>query len=348
MAASNRARSDERTATPCLGLAGRLHEERAFPGRIAGTELWSPDFVRFAVAFGGLGIRVDPRDVRVRNVAAVMVTARLPPFAKPGQRIDVNVASMGNARSLDGGVLLATPLSGADGQVYALSQGPVHLGGYEVAARGSRLRKNSPTSGRVAGGATVERAVPVDLSAGPLVFTLGEADFGTAGRMAQAFNQLLGDGAARALDPSSVQVQVPEGYKENVVGLVAELEEVEIDADVRARVVISERTGTVVAGANVRIRPVAVSHGALHIAVGESPVISQPGPFARNGETVSERIAIIEAEESGKGAIALPATSSVDELVRALNTLGVGPRDLIAILQAIKVAGALDAELVVL
>lgn len=296
---------------------------------------------------GRLGIRIDPKQVRVRNVAAVMVTARLPPFAKPGQQIDVNVASIGNARSLAGGVLLVTPLNGPDGQVWALAQGPIHVGGYDVGAAGSRVRKNVPTSGRIVAGATVERAVEVDLSRGPLVFTLADPDFTTAGRVAEAFNRVLGDGMARAVDPSSIEVRVPEDRRGDLVGVIATLESLEVEADTKARVAISERTGTVVAGANTRIRPVAVSHGALRIRIGQTPVVSQPAPFGR-GETVTERIATIEAEEEGRGAIALPATATVEELVSALDLLGVAPRDLIAILQAMKAAGALDAEIVVL
>jgi len=320
-----------------VGLAGTGDTERVF-------------FTSQSISsmLGRLGIRIDPREVRSRNVAAVMVTARLPPFARPGTAIDVSVASIGNARSLAGGVLLVTPLAGADGEIYALAQGPVQVGGYEAAAAGSSVRKNHPTAGRVPGGGTVERGVVHDLGAGPLVFQLVDPDFTTASRIAQAIDGVLGARSARALDPAAVLVEVPEERRGDLVALVAQLEALEVRADERARVAISERTGTVVAGRNVRIRPVVVSHGGLRVAIGSEPVIAQPAPFANRGETVNERVAAIEAEELGKGVQAVPGASSVDELVQALNVLGVAPRDLIAILQAMKAAGALDAEIEVL
>lgn len=320
-----------------VGLAGTGDTERVF-------------FTSQSISsmLGRLGIRIDPREVRSRNVAAVMVTARLPPFARPGTPIDVSVSSIGNARSLAGGVLLVTPLAGADGATWALAQGAVQVGGYEASASGSSLRKNHPTSGRVPAGGTVERAVGVDLGAGPLVFQLAEPDFTTASRVAAAIASVLGEGSAKALDPAAVQVRVPDERRGDLVGLVAELEALEVETDERARVAISERTGTVVAGRNVRIRPVVVAHGGLRVAVGSTPVVSQPEPFAPSGTTVNERVAAIEAEEQGEGARLVPGASNVDELVQALNALGVPPRDLIAILQAMKAAGALDAEIEVL
>lgn len=319
-----------------VGLAGTGDSERVF-------------FTSQSISsmLGRLGIRIDPREVRVRNVAAVMVTARLPPFSRPGARIDVNVASMGNARSLGGGILLVTPLTGADGQVYALAQGPVNVGGYDVSSAGSSLRKNHPTSGRIADGATVEKAVGFDLGAGPLLFSLQDPDFTTAGRIATAFNDALGEGVARALDPAAVQVEIPEAYRNDVVALIGRLEALEVDADRKARVVISERTGTVVMGTEVRLRPVAISHGGLRISIAEAPVVSQPLPFSE-GTTTRDRIADLRAEEEGRGLVALPAAANVDQLVQALNLLGASPRDLIAILQAMKAAGALDAEIEVL
>lgn len=319
-----------------VGLAGTGDSERVF-------------FTSQSISsmLGRLGIRIDPREVRVRNVAAVMVTARLPPFARPGARIDVNVASMGNARSLAGGILLVTPLTGADGQVYALAQGPVNVGGYDVSAAGSSVRKNHPTSGRIADGATVERAIAFDLGAGPLLFSLQDPDFTTAGRIATAFNDALGEGVAKALDPAAIQVQIPEAYSGDIVALISRLEALEIDADQKARVVISERTGTVVMGTQVRIRPVAIAHGGLRISIAESPVITQPLPFSE-GRTTRDRIADVTAEEDGRGLVALPPAADVDQLVQALNLLGASPRDLIAILQAMKAAGALDAEIEVL
>ena len=305
-------------------------------------------FTSQAVAgmLGRFGARIDRRDVRVRNVAAVMVTARLPTFVRPGSRIDIAVSSMGNARSLAGGVLLITPLTGADGVVYAVAQGSVQIGGHEASAGGSSVTKNQPTSGRVPGGASGEKAVTPDLAAGPLLLELKRPDFTTASRIALAIDAALGKGSARALDPAAVEVKVPAG---GLVAALTKLEALDVDADLRAKVVVSERTGTVVAGERVRIRPVAVAHGGLTVSVQSRPLVSQPNPFAPAGaQTVNERVADISATESQKPVVALPATATVDELVKALNLLGAGPRDLVAILQAMKAAGALDADLEVL
>jgi flagellar P-ring protein precursor FlgI len=296
---------------------------------------------------GRLGIRVDPRDVRSRNVAAVMVTAKLPPFARPGTRIDVAVASMGNARSLAGGLLLVTPLTGGDGRVYAVGQGPVQVAGFDAGTSGATVRKNTPPSGRVAGGATVERGVEIALGAGPLTLALRQPDLTTASRIAAAVNGKLGQGTARALDPAAVELTVPEPRRADVVGFLAEVEALDVQADQRARVVVSERTGTVVAGEGVRLRPVAVAHGGLHVRIQREPVISQPAPLSR-GETLLADADRTDASEGGAGAVALPATSTVEDLARAINFLGATPRDLIAVLEAIKAAGALEAELEVL
>jgi len=319
-----------------VGLAGTGDSERVF-------------FTSQSISgmLGRLGIRIDPKDVRVRNVAAVMVTARLPSFSRPGTRIDVNVSSLGNARSLSGGVLLVTPLTGPDGVVYALAQGPVQAGGFEAAALGSRLQKNQPTSGTVPGGGTVERAVTPNLDSGPLLLGLRRPDFTTSTRVAAAINQALGEQAARALDPAAVEIKIPAAFQGNTVGLLAQIEAIEVDPDQRARIVVSERTGTVVAGQGVRIREVAVAHGGLSIAISRTPFVSQPGPLSR-GETVAGAAASVDATESGNPVVAVPATTSIEELVKALNLLGVGARDLVPILQAMKAAGAIDAELEVL
>ena len=296
---------------------------------------------------GRLGIRIDPHDVRVRNVAAVMVTARLPAFARPGTTMDVSVASMGNARSLAGGVLLITPLTGADGQVYGLAQGPVQAGGIEAAAYGSSYQKNQPTSGRVPAGATIERSVSPNLDKEKLTLGLKRPDFTTANNLVEVINKALGEEAARAIDPAQVEIKVPAAYKGKTVGLLTKLETLEVQADDRARVVVSERTGTVVAGERVRIHPVAVAHGGISISVQAFPVIAQPNAFGQ-GKTVQTKQAQVDAKEKEKQMVALPATTSVEDLAKALNTLGATPRDLIAILQAMKAAGALDADLEVL
>jgi flagellar P-ring protein precursor FlgI len=317
---------------------------------------------------GRLGVRVDAKDVRARNVAAVMVTARLPAFSRPGQHLDVTVGSLGNARSLAGGVLLLTPLAAADGQVYAVAQGPVQTGGYDVFAAGSSISKNTPTSGRVPAGATVERAVTPSLTGPTLLLGLHHPDFTTASRIAVAINGSLGKGAAappastgatsaptaaRALDPAAIEVTVPERFKDDPVALMAQLEGIEVEADSRAKVVVSERTGTVVAGERVRIRPVAVSHGGLQVSVSLQSVVSQPGPsFSRapnpNARTVESQIAVTTATEESRAAVALPATTTVQDLAKALSTLGATARDLVSILQAMKAAGALDADLEVI
>jgi len=297
---------------------------------------------------GRLGIRIDPHDVRVRNVAAVMVTARLPAFARPGTTMDVSVASMGNARSLAGGVLLITPLTGADGQVYGLAQGPVQAGGIEVAAFGSSFQKNQPTSGRVPAGATIERSVSPNLDKEKLTLGLKRPDFTTANNLVEVINKALGEEAAKAIDPAQVEIKVPAAYKGKTVGLLTKLETLEVQADDRARVVVSERTGTVVAGERVRIHPVAVAHGGLSISIQASALVSQPNAFSQGGKTVQTKQAQIDAKEKEKAMVALPATTSVEDLTKALNLLGASPRDLIAILQAMKAAGALDADLEVL
>ena len=296
---------------------------------------------------GRLGIRIDPKDVRAHNVAAVMVTARLPPFARPGTRIDVAVGSMGNARSLAGGVLLTTPLTGGDGRVYALAEGPVQVAGFEAGSARTFVRQNTPTSGRIAAGAVVERAVETQLGTGPLTLALRRPDLTTASRIAAQCNAKLGAGTARALDPAGVELVVPEARRGDVVAFLADVEALEVVADVRARVVVSERTGTVVAGEGVRIRPVAVAHGGLQVSVRSQPVVSQPNAFSQ-GTTVVTQQETVEADQRGPAAVALPATATVQELAKALETLGAAPRDLIAILEAMKVAGALEAELEVL
>ncbi len=325
-----------------VGLAGTGDTERVL-------------FTQQSVAgmLGRLGIRVDPQKVSARDVAAVMVPPRLPAFSRPGTHLDVQVAALGNATSLAGGVLLITPLTAADGKVYAVAQGPVQTGGYSVAAFGSGIAKNTPTAGRVPGGGTIERTATPELSGTAIVFGLGRPDFTTANRVAAAINGALGGGGARALDAAAVEVTIPETYKADPVSLVAKLEILEVEADGRARVVVSERTGTVVAGERVRIRPVAVSHGGLQVSITTQPIISQPNPtFGQNpnpnARTVVAEMATPSASEEFHGAVALPATTTVQDLARALNTLGASARDLVSILQAMKAAGALDADLEVI
>jgi flagellar P-ring protein precursor FlgI len=276
-----------------------------------------------------------------------MVTARLPAFSRPGTRMDVSVASMGNARSLAGGVLLVTPLTGPDGQVYGLAQGPVQAGGIDVVAFGSSFQKNQPTSGRVPSGATIERAVLPNLEKDALTLGLKRPDFTTANNVAVAINKALGEEAAKAIDPAAIEIKVPAAFKGKSVALMTKIEGLDVDADERARVVVSERTGTVVAGERVRIHPVSVAHGGISISIQANPVVFQPNAFSQ-GKTVQAKQAQIDAKEKEKPVVSLPATSTVEELTKALNLLGASPRDLIAILQAMKAAGALDADLEVL
>lgn len=296
---------------------------------------------------GRFGVRVDPRDIRSRNVAAVMVTTKLPTFARAGATIDVTVSAMGNARSLQGGTLLMTPLAGPDGQTYAVAQGPVQVGGFELTGGFAAIRKNTPTAGSIPSGATVERAVTPSLTSGTLVLRLKRPDFTNATRIASAIDQAVGAPTAKALDSAAVELKVPDADKENPVGLLAKLEALEIDADVKAKVVISERTGTIVMGEKVRLRPAAVSHGGLRVAINTQFSASQPGPFS-GGQALLLPSQSASAQEQQRAAVAVPATSTVDDLVKALNTLGASSRDLVAILQALKAAGALEAELEVL
>lgn len=295
---------------------------------------------------GRLGVRVDSNDVRSRNVAAVMVTAKLPTFSRAGSTLDITVSAMGNARSLQGGTLLLTPLTGADGQTYAVGQGPVQVGGFEAGGAFSTVRKNTPTTGSVPGGATIERAVTPSLTGGTLVLRLKRPDFTNATRISAAIDKAMGAPSSRALDSAAIELKVPDAEKENPVPLLAKLELLEIDADVRARVVVSERTGTVVMGENVRLRPAAIAHGGLRVSVNTQFAVSQPQAFT--GQTVVTPQQRAQAQEQKAPAVALPAASTVDDLVKALNTMGVSPRDLVGILQALKAVGSLDAELEVL
>ncbi len=296
---------------------------------------------------GRFGVRVDPRDIRSRNVAAVMVTAKLPTFSRPGSTLDVTVSAMGNARSLQGGTLLMTPLGGPDGQTYAVAQGPVQVGGFDVSGVAAAIRKNTPTAGNIPAGATVERAVTPSLTTGTLVLRLKRPDFTNAMRISAAIDKALGTPSAKALDSAAVELKVPDANKDDPVTLLAKLEAVEVEADVRAKVVVSERTGTIVMGENVRLRPAAISHGGLRVAINSQFAVSQPSPFGA-GQTMVVPSQQATAQEQQRAAVAVPATSTVDDLVKALNGIGASSRDLVAILQALKAAGALEAELEVL
>jgi flagellar P-ring protein FlgI len=293
----------------------------------------------------GVTITVDPRQIRVKNAAAVVVTAMLPPFARSGSRVDVQLSSIGDAKSLRGGTLIMTPLFGADQQVYAAAQGPVSLGGgFAAEAAGASATKSHPTAGIITNGALVERQVPVTLAGnGALRLTLRQADATTATRVARAVDEELGDAAAQVLDPATVEVKLAAG--EHAPLLLSRIEGLEVEPDRRARVVINERTGTIIMGEDVRIAPVAVAHGSLQIQVKTDFGVSQPAPFS-DGETVVVPDSSIVVEEGEKQQLAVLAPGvSLGSLVGGLNSLGVTPQDLTAVLEAIKAAGALDAEL---
>ncbi|QED28609.1 flagellar basal body P-ring protein FlgI [Microvenator marinus] len=311
-----------------------------------------------------MGIKVDRNRLQTRNVAAVMVTADLPPFARAGQRLDVNVASLGNARSLQGGTLIMTPLKGADGEVYAVAQGSLSVGGFEVRApSGSAQAKNHVTAGNLPSGGIIERDVTIDLSTRESIqLILRTPDFATASEIANVISAFLGQpvqadannptlaqpnqGPAKAIDASTVSVTIPDGFRQNVPQFIGVLELLDVTPNQIARVVVNERTGTVVLGGDVRIREVAVAHGSLNVTINTDLYASQPSSFGQ-GDTQVVANATADVTEENRALQVVNQSASIQDVVSALNALGASPRDLISILQAIKAAGALDAELVI-
>ena len=287
--------------------------------------------------------------MQVKNVAAVMVTAQLPPFAQPGQLVDVTVSSLGNAKSLRGGTLIATPLKGADGQIYALAQGNLIVGGAGASAAGSKVQINHLSAGRVPEGATVERAVPTPLNQGEyLQLDLNANDYNTAREVARAVNAKMGDGVAQALDGRVVRVRMPQGLDARV-SFMADIENLPLElAAPAARIVINARTGSVVVNQTVTLNPCAVAHGSLSVTINSTPVISQPSALSTGGTTVSRDKADITIRQEPGSLIQLPAGTKLADVVKALNSLGATPQDLLAILQAMKSAGALNAEIEVI
>ena len=285
----------------------------------------------------------------LKNAAAVIITAELPAFAKPGERLDITVAAMGKAKSLRGGTLLMTPLQGADGQIYAMAQGNLAVGGLGVdAADGSKVTVNVPTAGRIPGGATVERAVDAGFANAPeLRFNLAEADLTTVGRVADAINHSLGAGRARAIDAVTVAISAPEGA-ELRTALMGRIEDLLVDpADAPAKVIVNARTGTVVINGAVRIAPAAVAHGKLTVKVNENLKVSQPEPFS-GGQTAVVPKSKIDVDEERNPMFKFGPGASLADIVKAVNAIGASPADLVAILEALKEAGAMKAELVVL
>jgi flagellar P-ring protein precursor FlgI len=296
-----------------------------------------------------LGVTTRDLNLNTRNVAAVMVTANLPPFGTQGARIDVTVSALGDAKSLAGGQLLVTPLMGADQQVYAVAQGPIAIGGFSAeGASGSSVTRGVPTAGRIASGALIERELRFDLAnQRELRLALRNPDFTTARRLAAAVNGALGNGAARALNPGAVVVQRPETFAGDMVELLASIESLPIEPDQPAKIVIDENSGVVVMGDAVRVSTVAIAQGSLTISVNEQPQVSQPGPLA-NGVTTVVPQTDVQVEEERGGLAVLQGGVPLKDLVDGLNALGVSPRDMISILQALKQAGAIQAEIEVM
>jgi len=296
------------------------------------------------------GIKVPAGgNIQLKNVAAVSIHAELPPFAKPGQTIDITVSSIGNAKSLRGGSLLMAPLKGIDGNVYAIAQGNLVVGGFDAGgADGSRITVNSPSAGRIPGGATVERPVPSGFNQGnTLTLNLNRPDFTTAKNIVDQINDLLGPGVAQALDGGSISVTAPLDPSQRVDYLsILENLEVEVGQAV-AKVIINSRTGTIVIGQNVRVQPAAVTHGSLTVTITEDPQVSQPEPFS-DGQTVVVPNSKVKAEEEAKPMFKFGPGTTLDEIVRAVNQVGAAPSDLMAILEALKQAGALQADLIVI
>lgn len=296
-----------------------------------------------------MGITMTVNDIKLKNVAAVMVTATLPPFAKQGNRLDVLVSSMGDAKSIAGGTLIMAPLRGADNQVYAVAQGSVLTNSFAFGGQGAAAQKNHPTAGRIPNGALVERELPNTLAGkSTLRLNLNTSDFTTASRIVSVVNDKFKAPVAASNDPGSVTLTIPEAYANRAVEFVAALETLVVKPDVPAKVVLNERTGTVVMGESVRISTVAITHGNLSLVIKETPQVSQPAPFSRTGETAVVPRTDIKVEEENRRLLVLQEGASIGDVVKALNLLGVTPRDLISILQAIKAAGALQAELLII
>jgi len=296
------------------------------------------------------GLNVSSVEIKSKNVAAVMITADIPAFLKPGSRIDVTIASLGDAKTLQGGVLLQSPLLGGDGRVYAVAQGPIAIGGFlggSGGAGGATVQKNHPTVGQISNGAIVEREVPTQfVHEDTMRLLLHNPDFTSASRMADAIN-VRWPALADAVDAATVKVKVPEAYRGRDVAFLADLGTIEVDPDSLARIIINERTGTIVATATVRISHVAIAHGALTITVTSNLGVSQPGPFSRTGQTTVVPSTQTAVNETKGGFTVINEPPTIERLAAALNALGVSTRDLMAIFQSLKRSGALQAELII-
>jgi flagellar P-ring protein FlgI len=295
-----------------------------------------------------LGVNIRGQTLRTGNVAAVMVTSNLPAFSTQGTRIDVTVSALGDAKSLQGGTLLVTPLLGADGNVYAVAQGSLAIGGFQAEGSAAKIVRGVPTVGRIANGAIIEREIDFALNRlNQVRLALRNADFTTAKRIATAINDFIGSATAEPLDPSTVQLTVPQQYQGNAVALLTEIEQLQIEPDLPAKIVIDERSGIIVMGRDVRVSMVAVAQGNLTVTISEAPQVSQPAPASR-GRTVTVPRSRVGVQEDGRKLAVVNEGVSLQQLVDGLNALGIGPRDLIAILQAIKASGAIQADIEVM
>jgi flagellar P-ring protein precursor FlgI len=295
-----------------------------------------------------LGVNVRGAQMRTGNVAAVMVTANLPAFGTQGTRMDVTVSALGDAKSLHGGTLLVTPLLGADGNVYAVAQGSLAISGFQAEGDAAKIVRGVPTVGRISNGAIIEREIDFALNKlAQLRLALRNPDFTTAKRIASAINDFIGAPTAEPLDPSTVQITMPKQFEGNVIALLTEIEQLQIEPDLPAKVIIDERSGIIVMGRDVRVSTVAVAQGNLTVTISETPEVSQPQPFSRGETRVVPRTRIGVQEEGRKLAVVKEGVS-LQQLVDGLNALGIGPRDLISILQAIKAAGAIQADIEVM
>lgn len=291
------------------------------------------------------GVVIDTSSLKPNNVASVIVTATLPPFVREGDTIDITVSSIGDAKSIQGGTLVQTPLKAGNGNVYAVAQGAVSTGGFSAGGSSSSAQKNFPTVGTTPNGAIVERSVEDDLTAnnGVISLSLSRADFTTANRMVKAINNQYGS-IAKAANPGRIDVTVPAYYRSNLVGFIASLEELSVTPDTVAKVIVNERTGTIVMGGNVSVDSVAIAQGGLSIKISKETEVNQPPPLSYGSTIVAQKTETEVTEEHGN-TIVLPATANVNDIVGALNAVGATPRDIISILQAIKSSGALHAEL---
>lgn len=343
-------------------LAARLKDIADIEG-VRGNQLWgygivvglngtgdgrSVDFTRKSLSnlLERTGIRVNEQEVKVKNVASVLVTATLPSFSRPGSRIDVTLSSLGDAKSLQGGTLLFSPLRGADGNVYAVAQGPIVVGGFSVAGGGDAAIKNHPTVGIINSGATVERSIPFDLFQSQRIrIVLRRSDFTTVTRVVDTINRFMGEPLALALDGASIEVPLLGELARDPVGLLAGLEQLEISEDNGAKVVVNERSGTIIIGEQVKLEKVALAHGNLSITIRSETQVSQPAPLQGGGQTAVVENTDVTVGEEVKRLREMGGEVTLAELVKALNSLGATPRDLISIFAALKEAGALQAEL---